>query len=82
MIVLRSLLVENAEVSQLSLLMNKFSGDKNIKQNSQLTHMCPLCLYLANHFLESEDCLVYFGKVISNHLSFELLKYCKLKRQQ
>lgn len=73
-------LVDNAEVSPLSLLMNKFSGDRNIQQNSQLKHIYLLSLYLANNFLESKGFWVYPGKIISNHLSFELLLYCKLKK--
>ena len=61
MIVFRSLLVEDVDVSPLSLLMNKLSSGRNIKQNSQWKYIHLLSFYLINNFLELKGILVYFG---------------------
>ena len=60
MIVFRSL-VQDVAVSPLSLLMNKFSSGRNIKQNSQWKYIHLLSFYLTTSFLELKGILVYFG---------------------
>ena len=60
MIVFRSL-VQDVDVSPLSLLMNKFSSGRNIKQNSQWKYIHLLSFYLTTSFLELKGILVYFG---------------------
>jgi len=47
--------------SLLSLLMNKFSSGRNIKQNSQWKYIHLLSFYLTTSFLELKGILVYFG---------------------
>lgn len=78
MMVLLSLLVENIEISQLCLLVNKFSDDRNIEQNSQLIHVCRLHLYLTNTLMKLKSLLNFFEKNLD--LSLKLLQYCTLTK--